>query len=312
MKRVLVTGGTGFIGQHCIPLLIERGYEVHATTSKNIENLHSDFASDIKSKITWHQADLLDSSQISDLLSNVKPSHLLHFAWYLIPGQWATAGADQNFRWAQTSFELYRCFKEQGGVRAVTAGSCNEYDCNYGYCSESVTPLTPNTFYGRSKASVFEYSNAYLNEMGISSAWGRIFFVYGKYEHPNRLVSSVIKSLLANKPALCTEGNQIRDFLYTEDVADAFVTLLESDLTGAINIGSGNPVTLKQVVNKIAKKLKGEKLVQFGARPTPANETPLVVADIQRLSIELGWKPKHDLDSGLDETISWWKQNINN
>ncbi len=311
MKRVLVTGGTGFIGQHSIPLLIARGYDVHATTSKKVENLASDAASWQK-EVTWHQVDLLDTDKISALLAQVKPSHLLHFAWYLLPGQWATAGADQNFRWAQSSLELFRCFKEQGGVRAVTAGSCTEYDWNYGYCSESVTPLAPNTFYGRSKASVFEYSNAYMHEVGISAAWGRIFFVFGKDEHPKRLVSSVIKSLLANEPALCTEGNQIRDFLYTEDVADAFVTLLESDLTGAINIASGRPVSLRQVVNKIAKKLAGEELVQFGARPTPANETPLVVADVQRLSNQLAWKPKHDLDTALQKTIDWWKQKAKN
>lgn len=302
MKRVLVTGGTGFIGRHSIPLLIERGYEVHAVTSADAGNLPAD--------VTWHKADLLDVSIIPDLFAKIKPTHLLHFAWHLVPGQWVTGGADQNFRWAQTSFELYKNFKEQGGTRVVTAGSCTEYDWNYGYCSESLTPLSPNTFYGRSKASVFEYSNAYLNEVDISSAWGRIFFLYGKYEHPNRLVSSVINSLLRKEPALCTHGNQVRDFLFSEDVADAFVALLESDLTGPVNIASGNPVSLKQVVNEIADNLNGQDLVQFGARPAPANETPFVVADIQRLSNELGWKPKHDLTSGLCETIEWWKQNL--
>ncbi len=302
MKSVLLTGGTGFIGQHCIPLLLERDYEVHAVTSKNIKSQHSG--------VFWHQADLLKINKISELVENIKPSHLLHFAWYLKPGQWATAGAEQNFLWTQASFELIKCFREQGGVRVVTAGSCTEYDWNYGYCSEDLTPLSPNTFYGRSKASVYEYSNAYAHEVGLSSAWGRIFFVYGKYEHPTRLVSSVINSLLAKEPALCTHGNQIRDFLFSEDIADAFVALLDSDLTGAINIASGNPVSLKQVVNQIATKLSGEELVQFGARPTPENETPFVVGDIRRLSNELGWMPRNDLSSGLDKTIEWWKQDL--
>jgi len=302
MKRVLVTGGTGFIGQHSIPLLLNLGYEVHAITSKEPNNLNAN--------VNWHQVNLLDVDKIPGLLEEVKPTHLLHFAWYLVPGQWVTSGADQNFRWAQASLELLRCFKEQGGVRAVTAGSCTEYDWNYGYCSEALTPLCPNTFYGRSKASVFEYSNAYASEVDLSCAWGRIFFVYGKHEHPNRLVSSVINSLLSEELALCTHGNQIRDFLFSEDVADAFVTLLNSDLTGAVNIASGNPVTLKQVVNKIAEKLGKKDLVKFGARPVPKNETPFVVGDIQRLSTELNWKPKFNLNSGLEETIDWWKENL--
>ena len=300
MKRVLVTGGTGFIGRHSIPLLLELGYEVHATTSKNTEK--SRFG------VTWHQTNLLDCSQISGLLNRVKPTHLLHFAWYLVPGQWATVGAEQNFCWAQSTLELFRCFKEQGGVRAVSAGSCTEYDWNYGYCSENRTPISPNTFYGRSKASVYEYSTAYLNEVKISNAWGRIFFVYGKYEHPSRLVSSVIRSLLSNEPALCTHGNQIRDFLFSEDVADAFVALLESDLQGAVNVASGHPVSLRGLVNKVAQSLSAENLVQFGAIPAPPNETPFVIGDTKRLTEELGWSPKYDLDSGLRETIEWWKQ----
>ncbi len=302
MKRVLVTGGTGFIGQHTIPLLLERGYDVHATSTKNSQ--------DAAAGVTWHKVDLLQPGVIANLLESVKPTHLLHFAWYLVPGQWVSSGADQNFNWHQASLELLLRFKEQGGLRAVSAGSCTEYDWNHGFCSENLTPLKPNTFYGRSKASVFEYGNAYMDEVGISYACGRIFFVYGKHEHPARLVSSVINSILLEEPALCTHGNQIRDFLFSEDVADAFVTLLESDVTGAVNIASGNPVSLKQLVGKIAANLAGEKLVRFGAKAAPPNETPLVLGDTQRLSKEVGWSPRHDLDSGLHETIEWWKRHL--
>jgi nucleoside-diphosphate-sugar epimerase len=152
--------------------------------------------------------------------------------------------------------------------------------------------------------------NAVASQTGISAAWGRIFFLYGPYEHPARLVASVISSLLNNELACCSHGNQIRDFLYVQDVAEAFVALLESNVSGPINIGSGHPVALKDIIRKIAKKVNLQDLVQLGALPTSANEPPLVVADTRRLTKEVNWVPKYDLDQGLEETISWWKNHV--
>jgi nucleoside-diphosphate-sugar epimerase len=110
--------------------------------------------------------------------------------------------------------------------------------------------------------------------------------------------------------AHCTSGTQIRDFLYVEDVADAFVELVDSTVEGPINIASGRPMSLMEVIYNIADMLGKRELVSLGSRPMPANETPLVVADISRLSNELGWKPQYDLDTGLNKTIEWWKNNI--
>jgi nucleoside-diphosphate-sugar epimerase len=92
-----------------------------------------------------------------------------------------------------------------------------------------------------------------------------------------------------------------------EDVADAFVALLDSQVEGPVNIASGRPVSLREVIFTIADRLGHRELVRLGALPMPANETPLVAADISRLSGELGWKPRHTLDDGLNKTIEWWR-----
>jgi nucleoside-diphosphate-sugar epimerase len=302
MKKVLITGATGFIGRHCLPLLMARGYEVHAVSSQRLTTNVSD--------IHWHQSNLLDPSQISALIAEVRPSHLLHFAWYTVPGKYWTSS--ENLRWVQASISLLQEFVKHHGERVVMAGTCAEYDWRFGYCSEEVTPLNPATLYGTCKHSLQLVLSSLAKQTGLSAAWGRIFFLFGPYEHPDRLVPYVIRSLLYGEPARCSHGKQIRDFLYVQDVADAFVTLLESRVSGPVNIASGQPVVLRELIYKIAAKLKREDLIQLGAVSVPPDEPPLLVADVRRLHDEVGWSPKYDLDTALKETIEWWREHESN
>ena len=300
MKRILVTGATGFVGQHCLlSLLKTKMFEVHAVSSKPNKNNIID--------VHWHQVDLFDSEQIVDLISNVKPSHLLHLAWYTVPGKYLNSL--ENIRWVQISLTLLQAFANNGGERVVMAGTCAEYDWKYGFCTEGITPIASETTYGKCKHSLQIMLEAFCKEAGISSAWGRIFFIYGPHENPNRLVPFVICSLLKAQPARCSQGKQIRDYLYIQDVADALIALLKSEIQGAINIGSGNPVSLKEIVYKIADKLNRKDLVRLGAVPASANESRFVVANVGRLFDEVGWRPKHTLDTGLESAIEWWKRN---
>jgi nucleoside-diphosphate-sugar epimerase len=151
---------------------------------------------------------------------------------------------------------------------------------------------------------------AYAAQTSLSLAWGRIFFLYGPYEHPSRLVASVIRSLLTGEPARCSHGNQIRDFLHVQDVAGAFVALLESEVTGPVNIASGQPIPLKEVISRLAVQLNQPDLVQLGVIPAPANDPPLLVADTRRLQQEVHWQPEYNLETGLVQTIDWWAEQL--
>jgi len=298
MKRVLVTGATGFIGRHSLPGLIARGYEVHAAGRTQPTELPPD--------VHWRQTDLMDWASLGETLRAVRPTHLLHFAWYAVPGKYWTS--PENLRWIQASLALACAFVEQGGRRLTVAGTCAEYDWSRGHCSEFTTALAPATLYGASKHALRVALEAYCREVGVSLSWGRIFHTYGPHEQPVRLVASVIGSLLRGEIARCSHGEQVRDFLYVEDLGDAFAALLDSGVEGAVNVASGSPVTVKEVVRQIADKLHCADRLQLGALPAAPNDPPVLTADVTRLTSEVGWRPTYGLSEGLDRTIQWFKR----
>lgn len=297
MKKVLLTGATGFIGHHCLEPLKARDYEVHAVSSKPMKSGANG--------VYWHQANLLEPGAAKAQLAEVKPTHLLHLAWFVVPGKLITA--PENFAWVRASMELVQEFAAQGGKRLTVCGSGYEYDWNYGYCSEKLTPAVPNTVYGSCKQALNVLVQSFAAQNALSAAWGRVFFLYGPNEHPQRLVSSVILSLLKGEPAKCSHGRQIRDYMHVQDVADGIVALLDSEVTGSVNVSSGQATTLREIVLTVGRVLEKPELIQLGAIPARANDTPLVVGENLRLLNEVGWKQQFDLEAGLRQTIDWWK-----
>jgi nucleoside-diphosphate-sugar epimerase len=295
VRRVLVTGATGFIGRHALPLLAERGYEVHAISSSE----HSGEA------FPFHRANLLDPRASAALVRDVEPTDLLHLAWYSEHGRFWTS--PENDRWAEASLELLRAFAESGGRRAVIAGTCAEYDWSGdGLLSEGSTPLAPATTYGAAKHRLHMQASSLAGKAGISLGWGRIFFVYGPGEDPRRLVASVARALIAGEPAPCSHGEHVRDFLHAADVADALTALLAGAIEGPVNIASGEPTKIKDVVAEVARAAGRPELVRLGALPANPDEPPRLVADVRRLGEEVRWKPRSSLEQGIEDTVGWW------
>src|SRR5262249_20434118 len=140
-----------------------------------------------------------------------------------------------------------------------------------------------------------------------SLAWARIFLLYGPHEGKARLIPYVINSLISGEKALCSSGDQIRDFLHVKDVASALVAVLDSDLRGAVNISSGQGIALKEVIELIGGIMDKKNLLSLGAKQAAANDVPLLVGDSSRLK-EIGWQPEYSLESGLKQTIDWWQK----
>ena len=163
MKRILLTGADGFIGRHCLPLLLARGYRVHAVSLLPAREKHP--------QLRWHQADLLNPGDVRELVVGTRATHLLHLAWFVEQGKFWSAM--ENIRWVQASLDLLQAFVQAGGRRVLGVGTCAEYDWRYGYCSEEFTPLAPRTLYGTCKHCLQTMLGALAKQTGLSEAWGR-------------------------------------------------------------------------------------------------------------------------------------------
>ena len=293
-----MTGASGFIGTHCLEPLKARGFEVHAVARQRPK--------DAVAGVSWYEADLKDRAEQRGVLEKVKPSHLLHLAWFVVPGE--LIGSAENYSWVASSMDLVQGFAEFGGKRVTVCGSGYEYDWSYGYCSETLTPTEPDTTYGACKHALDVMTRSFAASAGLSVAWGRVFFLYGPHEHPKRLVSSVIRSLLAEQPAKSSHGRQVRDYMHVEDVANGLVAVLDSEVTGPLNVSSGQATTIREIVLGIGRLMGRENLLEIGAIPARANDAPLVIGDNTRITSSTDWRQKYDLEAGLAHTIEWWRR----
>ncbi len=296
MKRVILTGATGFIGSFASTALRDRDFEIHAV-GRHDSGVPGVF---------FHRADLLDPRESAAVIQEIGASHLLHLAWYVEPGQYRNS--EMNLRWVAASLELVRLFTQSGGQRVVLAGTCAEYEWRTEILSESSTPCAPATLYGAAKDGLHRIVRAYAASVGLSYGWGRIFYLYGPGEKGGRLVSDAIQSLLAGRPFRTTDGRQRRDFLHVSDVARAFVTLLDSNVLGAVNIGSGEAIPVRTILARIAELIGRPDLIEYGAQPLQPTEPECIQADRRRLERDVGFRPTYTLERGLAEMVARSRQ----
>ncbi|KQQ14829.1 NAD-dependent dehydratase [Methylobacterium sp. Leaf123] len=324
MKRVLVTGGAGFVGRHAVAALAARGFAVHALGRTAPEGVHA-----------FHAADLLDPAQRRAAVQAASASHLLHLAWITTPGRYWQA--PDNLDWTAASLDLVRTFREAGGTRAVVAGTCAEYDwtginllpraelelpsprprgedavaIQGGRLPESA-PCHPATLYGAAKDGLRRILHAYAANAGLSLAWGRLFYLYGPGETPGRLVGDAARALLACQRLATSEGRQRRDFLHVADAGAAFAALLDAQVEGAVNIGSGDAVPVRTILETIGALTGRPDLIDFGARPLGPTEPACIEADIRRLTDEVGFIPRYSLEQGVAQTVAAWRAALSN
>jgi nucleoside-diphosphate-sugar epimerase len=300
MSGVLVTGAGGFIGRHTLQPLLAAGFEVHALTS-------GEPPSGAPEGVHWHRGDLLEPGTSRVLLQQLQPSHLLHLAWFVEPPTHLTAAV--NLDWVQASIGLLRAFGEVGGARALLTGTYAEYIPRPSvHCVEDQTPLQPASLYGAAKHGLHVIAAAWARQAGVALVWGRIFNVYGPHEHPHSLVATVARGLLRGEAVATSDGRQVRDYLYVSELAGALAALLRSDAAGAVNVASGVPVAVAEVIATVAGATGRPELVRVGARTQRAGEPGRLTADVGRLRKSTGWSPSIGLREGAALTVDWWRE----
>lgn len=297
--RVLLTGAAGFVGSHVAHVLAREGHEVHAVVRSRTDRLDA-----VLPPPRIVRCDLTETAEVEQLVGQVRPEVCIHCAWFAVPGQYLHS--PENAAHLRAGLELAQMLAASGCRRFIGVGTCLEYAASDRALSEA-SPTGPVSPYAESKLALYRALEELGRETGIGIAWARLFHLYGPYEDARRLVPSVVLSLLRDKPARTTGGEQIRDFLHADDVARAISALGASNVVGAVNVASSQPVRVRDLVQRIGEIVGRPELIELGAAPYPHGERMAIVADNTRLVAECGWAPRLTLDNGLQETVKWWK-----
>ena len=230
---IIVSGATGFIGQHCLTPLLEQGFQVHALTRSITPSTLL-----AHENLFWHQVDLQDHLKVKELVGIISAQLLLDLAWDTTP---ATYLHDfNNLNWIQSSLNLTRSFIASGGQRVLGCGTCAEYDWSAGYLTEYNTPYKSGTLYSASKIALRQLTHQICKDAKTSFVWVRPFFVHGPHEHQSRFVPQLINNAIQNKVLqMPPQAHRVRDYLPIQEAANAIVACLTSQQEGDFNIASG-------------------------------------------------------------------------
>ncbi len=304
--KVLITGGTGFIGSNFVRKFVELDHEVHITTREesNIWRIK-----DVLQKASFHETDLTDSRSTSELIKSIRPDTILHFATY---GAYrgrerdVEKTIDTNVR---GTVNLLNACAETGFNCFINTGSSSEY-------GEKDTPmketdiLEPNNLYGVTKATATMYAQSLAREQGLPIVTMRLFSPYGYFEGNHRLMPTLIHAALREGRFEAPSPTIIRDFVFIEDVIEAYLMAIEKIKNikgGILNIASGEEHSIAECV-RIVEHISGVEIqARYGNIPPRQHEPTKWVADISKAKLLLDWIPTHTLSQGLSLLIQWTK-----
>lgn len=305
-KRIIVTGGSGFVGANLVHKLVSKGYEVHLLVNKNSDLWR---LRNIEQQISVHHDVLRNKSKLSKLIKTILPYAVFHLATYgSYPSQKNISQIlKTNIIFTNNLLEVlinipYKQF--------VIAGSSSEYGKKDRAMRET-DMLDPNNFYAAAKAAQTHLAITYSRIYNKPACVLRLFNIYGYYEEQGRLVRSVIESALANKPILLSTGKEARDFVFAEDVADAFIhTLNLPSIYGEVfNIGSGVQTSIKELAEKIKQIVVSKSEIKLNSYPGRVWDSMHWRADVSKAKKIFGWQAKISLTQGLKKTIVWYIRN---
>lgn len=314
--NILVTGADGFLGAATVDALLQAGHGVGALVQPHVPlrrlNQSMERAVGNGNNLQLLQSDLEDAGKLRALLAGFRPDACLHCAWYAEPGQYLHS--PRNITLLHASLNLISLLAETGCKYFVGIGTCAEYEALRGWLRED-GPTRPETLYAACKLSLCLCGEQLARANGMAFAWARVFYPYGPGEDPRRMVPALIRALLAEQPFPASTGEQIRDYIHVHDIAQAFLTLLTRKAEGIYNVGSGEPISVRRLMETVETIVEESgdpfadpvKLIQFGALPPRDWEPPFLCANVEKLRA-LGWQPRYSLHEGLAETVEWWRR----
>ncbi len=297
----LVTGAAGFVGASLVRRLLADGHRVHAVSRPGSDGWRLEGTG-----VERHDLELRGRAAVEALIAAVRPTWVFHLAAHGAYS-WQTDAARAMETNALGTVHLVDACVAQDVRAFVHAGSSSEYGFKDAAPSERAL-LEPTTPYAVGKAAASLYCRAVAVEHDRHLCTLRLYSVYGPWEEPNRLISTLlVRALQGGLPPLVAPDTA-RDFVYVEDVCDAFVrsAAQESLPRGTIlNVGSGVQSTLRDVVERVRRLLDVQAEPDWGSYEARVWDTSCWVADPRRAEELLGWRATTPMDAGLAATAAW-------
>jgi nucleoside-diphosphate-sugar epimerase len=303
--KLMVTGAAGFVGAAVVRAAYLEGHEVVATIRPGGSTAR---IADLEDTITVSPLDLKDSPQVQAVTARHKPDVIVHVAWSGVENK-ARFERSQIWDNIESSCALVDAAIECGVQKFVGIGSQGEY----GPLNKAINELQlpqPTTLYGAAKLSAYYLTQQLAAQGAISHSWLRIFSTYGPNDNPGWLIPMLIREMLSGRRPKCTLGTQYWDYLYIDDLARGILAAATiPSAHGLFNIGSGRPIQVKTIVETIRDFIAPDMPLVFGEIPFRPDQVMLMEADIGNLTKATGWKPTVDIETGLKNTIEWYRAN---
>jgi len=298
-RNVLVTGASGFIGTHLCQRLAAAGAEVHALS-------RSAHLNDASSSLTWWQGDVAEIDSVRMLFRKVQPATVYHLASHVM-GAPDLQHVLPTFRAnLQSSVNLLTAAAETGCGRLVMTGSLAEPEPSRG----EMFPVAP---YAAAKWASSGYARMFHALYGVPVVLARVFMVYGPAQKDlSKLIPYSILSLLQGRSPAISSGERLVDWIYVDDVVEAYLALADSPgIEGrTVEIGSGKLISIREIVGRVAHLVGRGIEPTFGALPDRPME-PVRIAAVEQTREMIGWSPKTQLTQGLSRTIAWYTEHLN-
>jgi dTDP-glucose 4,6-dehydratase len=311
MKKVLLTGASGFIGQHILPELRE-DYEVHAIAI-NREYRKNNKDNDVH----VHHADIKDHKAINAIVKKVAPDYIIHLAGI---SSVAKSFDDYNSTMESNYYatvNLAEACRREGSIKQfIFAGSSEEYGAALKNAKQRITedtPLNPTSPYAVSKANADMYLQYLGKAYGFPYTVIRSFNTYGRKDNNSFFVEKTISKMLLQEQSISLgDPSLIRDWLYVDDHVSGYIKVLGNKraIGQTIQLCTGKGHSIRETAELISKMTGFEGDILWNTMPRRPFEASIMIGDNSKAKELLGWEPKYTLEQGLEKTIAFWKEKM--